>query len=256
MEAGAGPSWAAADTQTRGTSHHKSRPGDFWAGKLWLLGRWTTGRVGMLRVKGRMQASTLDPRHLRGCQRWEPLGGRFLASACHIPGVPGWGRVRGIPEPGLLLWVVCLFLPLTHQAGLSIPPNVPGRWATPDEWEPGEGAARRPAGARSHRQASVFIFLPPPPPSLGGVCQEGEGKGWGPQVIFPRRGHSRASSGQRGWGTLSLSHVALLSAPPQDTPGPHIWAWEGVGGWQISHFRPPSLLSPASCSLGAPPLRI
>ena len=50
-EAGAGPSWAAADTQTRGTSHHKSRPGDFWAGKPWLPGGWTTGRVGMLRAR-------------------------------------------------------------------------------------------------------------------------------------------------------------------------------------------------------------
>lgn len=57
VEAGAGPSWAAADTQTRGTSHHKSRPGDFWAGSC---GCWEGGPRGGwddAESKGRMQAS-------------------------------------------------------------------------------------------------------------------------------------------------------------------------------------------------------
>lgn len=115
VEAGAGPSWAAADTQTRGTSHHKSRPGDFWAGKLWLLGRWTTGRVGMLRAREECR-----PHPRPETPAWLPevgTTGRQVSSFSlpAIPGVPGWGRVRGIPGAGVVV-VGCLPLSPPHPS--------------------------------------------------------------------------------------------------------------------------------------------
>lgn len=148
-------------------------------------------------------------------------------------------------EPEWLLWAVVLLL-LTLQAPLSIPHNWPG-WAGP-EWEPGEGAALRPAGAKSHKPQCLH-FPTLPPPSLGAVCREGKGQGWRPQVISPRTGHSLASSGREG-GAHSVSHEAFLSPLPGRHPGPHIWLWGGDSGWRSTHFRPPSLLSPAFCSWG------
>lgn len=250
VEAGADPV-GQLQTPIRGTSHHKSRPGG-------LLGWEAVGRRegglhgegGDAGEQGKNAGLTLDPRHLRGCQRWEPLGGRFLASACE-PSQGSWGGAGcGASLSRGCCCGACLFLPLTHQAGLSIPPNVPGRWAARRVGAWGRRSPR-PVGARSHRQASVFIFLPRLTQPWG-ARQEGE-VGWGPQVIFPRRGHSLASSGSEGGHTVSESCSFTLLLPHKTIPpGPHIWAWRGWC-WQISHFQA-TLLPPASCSsLGAPP---
>lgn len=101
-EAAAGPSWAAAETQTGGTSRHKSRPGDFWAGKLLLRGGWTTGRVGMLRAREECRPHPRPETPARlpevGTTRWPLLAsGRqpFLGSqgGCRERGIPGAGVV-------------------------------------------------------------------------------------------------------------------------------------------------------------------
>lgn len=112
-EAGAGPSWAAVETQTGGTSRHKSRPQVKAGGFL----RWeaaAAGRVGMLRAREECRPHP-RPRHMHGCQRWEPPGGRLLASG-HQPsqGSRGGCRERGIPGAGAV--VGCQPLSFPHRS--------------------------------------------------------------------------------------------------------------------------------------------
>lgn len=131
---------------------------------------------------------------------------------------------------------------------LSVPHNRPGRAAWPDKWEPGEGAARRPAGAKRHKPVSSFLNTASAQP--WGCLPGRQGVGEGTPSHLPQDRPLPGILAQGGWGTLSVSHEAFLSPPPRQHPGPRVWVWEGVGGWQITHFRPPCLLSPAFCPWG------
>lgn len=255
-EAGAGPSWAAVETQTGGTSRHKSRPGDFWAGKLWLWGGWTAGRVGMLKAKEecRPHPRPETPAGLPevGTTRW--LVSSFRTRA--IPGVPRWVQGAGHPwSRGCCCGLSASFFSSTVKPGFQFLPTRLVGWARPDEWEPGEGSARRPAGARSHRQASVYIFLRRLRPALGVSAGKARGRGGDPKLFSPGQDTPWHPPAGRVGHTVSESRSFTLLLQ-DSSPGPHVWVWEGVGGWQISHFGPPSLLSPDSCSWGPLPWRI
>ena len=168
-----------------------------------------------------------------------------------IAGVPGWGQGAGHPwSRGCCCGLSASFSSSPIKPGFQFLPTRLAGWARPDEWEPGEGAARRPAGARSHRQASVFIFLPCLRPALGVSAGKARGRGGDPKSYSPGGATPCHPWAGRVGHTLSESRSFTLHSPQDTPPGPHIWAWEGVAGWLISHFGPPSLLSPASCSWG------
>ena len=101
----------------------------------------------------------------------------------------------------------------------------------PDWWEPGEGTAQRPAGAKSHKPQCLH-FSTPPPPVLGLPAGKARGgRGWGPQVTSSCTGHSLASWGWGGWGTLCESRSFPL-------PGQHhIRVQGGEGGCQITPLQ-------------------
>lgn len=119
-----------------------------------------------------------------------------------------------------------LRLLLAHQAPLSIPHSPAWQGCPARRVGDGEGAAQRPAGAKSHKPQCLH-FSTPPPPSLGVVCREGKGWGWGPQVISSRTGRSLASSGRQG-GAHSVSHEVSLSPLPAQHRGPTSGCREGV----------------------------
>ena len=232
------------------------KAGGFLRWEAAAAGRVDCREGGDAESKGRMQASPSAETHARlpevGATRWPASSFRPPA----IPGVPGW--VQGVGHPRS--WGCCCGL----SASFSSSPVKPGfqflpthlvGWAWPDEWEPGEGAARRPAGARSHRQASVFIFLRRLRPALGVSAGKARGRGGDPKSFSPGQDTPWHPPAGRVGHTVSESRSFTLLLQ-DSSPGPHVWVWEGVGGWQISHFGPPSLLSPDSCSWGPLPWRI
>ena len=214
------------------------------------LGSCGCGEGGDAESKGRMQASPSAETHAWlpevGTTRWPASSFRPPA----IPGVPGWVQGAGHPRSWGCCGLSASFFSSPVKPGFQFLPTHLVGWARPEEWEPGEGAAWRPAGARSHRQASVFIFLRHLHPALG--CLPGRrGEGVGTPSHFPRDRTLPGILRQGGWGTLSLSHEALLSSSKTAPRGPTSGCGRGlVAGRSATSGHPLcSLLTPA---LGGP----
>lgn len=143
------------------------------------------------------------------------------------------------------------FSPSPIKPGFQFLPTCLAGWARPDEWEPGEGAARRPAGARSHRQASVFIFLPRLHPALGVSARKVRGRGGDPKSYSPGGATPWHPGAARVGHTVSESCSFTLRSPTRHPRGPTSGRGRGlVAGRSATSGHPLcSLLLPA---LGGP----
>ena len=250
-EAGAGPSWAAVETQTGGTSRHKSRPGDFCAGKLRLQGGWTAGRVGMLRAREECRPHP-QPRHMHGCQRWETPGGRLVVSGRQpSQGSRGGCREWGIPGAGVVV-VGCPPLSLPHPSSPAFNSSQPtwygGHGQTSGSLGKAQPGGQLGPGATDRRVSSFFYAASAQP---WGCLPGRRGEGVGTPSHFPRDRTLPGILRQGGWGTLSLSHKALLSSSKTAPRGPTSGCGRGlVAGRSATSGHPLcSLLTPA---LGGP----
>lgn len=162
-------------------------------------GRVDHGEGGDAESKGRMQAS---PSAQDTCAAARGGNHQVAASSFRppaIPGVPGWVQGAGHPWSwGCCCGLSACFFSSPVKPGFQFLPTRLVGWARPDRV--GAWGRRSPEASwgQEPQTGECLHFSTPPPPSLGGVCREGEGKGWGPQVIFPGTGHSLASSGREG----------------------------------------------------------
>lgn len=98
-------------------------------------------------------------------------------------------------------------------------------------------------------QTSVFISSHRLRPALGVSARKARGRGGDPKSSSPGQATPwHPCAGRVGHTICESRSFPLPSA--QTAPWARVWVWEGVGGWQITHFRPPCLLSPAFCSWG------
>lgn len=152
-------------------------------------------------------------------QRWEPSGGWFLASACQpLQGSRGGDRVRGIPGAGVVV-VGCPPLSPPHPSSQAFNSSQPA-------WQGGRGQTSgslgkvQPGGqlgpGATDKQVSSFFY--PASAQPWGCLPGRRGEGVGTPSHIPQEGPLPVIPGQGGWGTLSLSHVALLSTPPKTRP--------------------------------------
>lgn len=145
------------------------------------------------------------------------------------------------------MWVVRLFLFLTRQARLSIPPNPPGRVGTARP--SGSLGKAQPGGqlgpGATDRRVSSFFYAASAQP--WGCLPGRRGEGVGTPSHFPRDRTLPGILRQGGWGTLSLSHEALLSSSKTAPRGPTSGCGRGlVAGRSAASGHPLcSLLTPA-----------
>lgn len=241
---------------TRETSPHRSRLGDFWAGKPRRRPRVDCGKGGDAESEGRMQASPLREKLGEGeplprWRRWERRmwpGCPTRPPRCHgregtVSGSP-WRRLA--EEPGLLFWVAVLLR--TRQAPLSVPHNPAGQGGGQTSGSPGKAQPRGQPGPRATNRS---VFVSPHRLRQPWGCLPGKrGAGVGTPSHLLQNRPLPGILGREG-GAHSVNHEASLSLCLCGILSPTSGCREERAAARSPHFRPLSLFSLASfCSWG------